>query len=495
MAPIPIDTRLLEVLQSTEKFTFNPKEGIDNPAMIVTDADSRPGVRLCVLKREEGESYGFHMRVERGQQGHIIGNVASGGIAARSGLQSGDRLLEVNSCYVDDVPHPEVARKIKLSGNQLCFLVLDGEEYEEALSQGQDLRGLARTRRGEGCTLPRLCHIAREPVSGLGLSFTPLEGEKGRFSVSLVKGGAAERAGVCQGDHLVWMNGAVVCDLTHAALTRMMKKCGDRITVLVIDSESEKHHLKERMPILPAVAVPHNLPYRARKRRLICGPKGYGLLLRLEETTSGRSFHVLREMDKGGPAAEAGISDGELLLEVNGEAVEALKHQEIVDRVRMSRKEVSLTTIAQQGLAFYTKLGLSPLLFCEDDANESSTSAAAGGSSKPRKCSLQKGPLGFGFNLGCVPHRPGTFISQVTSGGSGQRAGLLVGDVLMEVNGKNVEGKDLEDVIMLMKEGGRGLSLLVGDWTGSSDGKQADTAIKQIPCSEQEEDDYELSCL
>lgn len=79
---------------------------------------STPSPRLCVLKREEGESYGFHLRVEKGRQGHIIRNVVSGGVASRSGLQDGDRLLEVNNSYVDDVPHPEVRcahRIIKLT--------------------------------------------------------------------------------------------------------------------------------------------------------------------------------------------------------------------------------------------------------------------------------------------------------------------------------------------------------------------------------------------
>nr|XP_033494233.1 Na(+)/H(+) exchange regulatory cofactor NHE-RF3-like [Epinephelus lanceolatus] len=214
-------TGLVEIIGLTEKFTFNPKEGIDNPVMVITeDFVSTPSPRLCVLKREEGESYAFHLRVERGCQGHVIRNVVSGGIAACSGLKDGDRLLGVNNCYVDDVPHPEVAKMIKQSGHQLCLLVLDGEEYEQAMSRGQDLRGLAR---GKGCKPPRLCHITRDPVSGLGINFTPIEGGKGRFSVNLVKGGAAEKAGVCKGDHLVWMNGAAVSNLTHSALSRMVQ--------------------------------------------------------------------------------------------------------------------------------------------------------------------------------------------------------------------------------------------------------------------------------
>lgn len=57
----------------------------------------------------------------------------------------------------------------------------------------------------------------------------------------------------------------------------------------------------------------------------------------------------------------------------------------------------------------------------------------------------------------------------MTSGGSGQHVGLRVGDVVLEVNGQNVIDKYLEDVIMLMKEGGHFISLLVADKRDSSD--------------------------
>lgn len=121
-------------------------------------------------------------------------------------------------------------------------------------------------------------------------------------------------------------------------------------------------------------------------------------------------------MESGRPAERAGVKDGDLLLEVNGESVESLKHRGIVERVRQSGRKVSVTTISPQGLEFYTKvgvskvtkhtnspssierkknlmllnvaaeercvslvlqLGLSPLLFCEEDydeANETNSS-------------------------------------------------------------------------------------------------------------------------
>lgn len=40
--------------------------------------------------------------------------------------------------------------------------------------------------------------------------------------MNLISGGAAEKAGVRRGDHLVWMDGAAVSDLTHAALSLMV---------------------------------------------------------------------------------------------------------------------------------------------------------------------------------------------------------------------------------------------------------------------------------
>lgn len=65
-------------------------------------------------------------------------------------------------------------------------------------------------------------------------------------------------------------------------------------------------------------------------------------------------------------------------------------------------------------------------------------------------------------------------------GGPGQHAGLLVGDVMLEVNGQNVEEKYLEDVIMLVKEGGHFLSLLVIDKTGYNELKQTDSPTRDI---------------
>ncbi|KAK3508940.1 hypothetical protein QTP70_013759 [Hemibagrus guttatus] len=249
---------------------------------------SGPLPRVCVLKKEEGESFGFHLRLETGHPGHVIRQVELMGVAEKSGLRDGDRLLEVNEKFVDDVDHMEVTRLIRMSGPQLCLLLLSSDEYEQAVAQCWNLKELCKAKRGEDWNPPRLCHIVRNPVSGLGFSIHPVEGEKGKLSISVITGGPAEKAGLRKGDRLVWINGAMACELTHSAINKMMKKCSDHMTVLVIDSKSEKSYIRRKITILPGMADAQNMPYKPKRVLLKQGPDGYGFLLRVEKLSTGR---------------------------------------------------------------------------------------------------------------------------------------------------------------------------------------------------------------
>ncbi|XP_045559448.1 Na(+)/H(+) exchange regulatory cofactor NHE-RF3 isoform X1 [Salmo salar] len=468
------------------RFTFNPKEGIDNPALVISDdpePDPSPVPRLCQIKCKEGQSFGFNLRMERSCRGYVVRQVDPWSPAALSGLRDGDRVLEVNEDFVDNMEFPRVVQKIQACGLQLFLLVLKGEEYKEALAQGLDLQALTRAYRGETCSRPRLCHITRDPILGLGISIIPIEGQKGQYMLSTVSEGPATRAGVRSGDRLVWINGAMVSTLTHSAISKMVKKCSVHVTVLVIDRDSEASYIRRKLPILPIMAGSHNLPHRPTTMHLVQGSDGYGFLLRQERLTSGgRIANLLREVDVGSPAEEAGMQDGDLLLAVNGQPSESMEHEDIVRTVRKSGNQVSLTTISIHGRDFYTQLGLSPLLFHEDSLPEgermrktqSPCTEIQDGLSKnehgslpcPRLCVLEREESGFGFNLGCVQHEPGTFIGQVVVKGSGHRAGLWEGDVVVEVNGQNVENEYFEDVVMLIKKSEMSLKLLVVERSG-----------------------------
>ncbi|XP_043115549.1 Na(+)/H(+) exchange regulatory cofactor NHE-RF3 [Puntigrus tetrazona] len=478
-----------------KKFTFNPKEGIDNPALVISD-DTEPDVhpRICVLKREEGQGFGFYLSKDGGSRGHVVRQVEPWSSAERGGLKKGDRILEVNEDFVDDKEHSTVVLKVQASGLKLYLLALSAQDYEFAVSEGRDLMSLASAYRPiEGCSRPRLCYITKDPGRGLGLNIIPIEGERGRYRLSPVTDGPAEKAGVQNGDRLIWINGAMISTLSYAALSKMVKKCEDHVTVLVIDSRSEACYNRMGLPIIPAFAKTHNLPHRPKTLHLTQGPQGYGFLLRQEKLRSGRIAHVLREIDPCSPAETVGMEEGELVLAVNGEQVEDAEHEGIVSKIRQSGQQVTLTTISILGRDYYTQLGISPLLFYEDHIPKREqfpdppSSHQEGHQNPPqsRLCVLHKEAAGYGFNLGCVQNKPGAYIGQVMTGSAGERAGLFEGDVVVEVNGQNVEEECFDEVVRLIKEGGTPLSLLVMERLGYE--KRRNT---RQPVPEASQDDF-----
>ncbi|XP_034404965.1 Na(+)/H(+) exchange regulatory cofactor NHE-RF3-like [Cyclopterus lumpus] len=374
------------------RFTFNPKEGIDNPALVVGD-DPEPqglGPRLCHLKRLEGQTFGFVLwsvqggRVDwdledwglgdrglgdrgLGDRGLEVRDVEPWSPAQRGGLRDQDRVLEVNEEFVHNVDLRRVVRRIQSCGLHLVLLVLRRDQYEEVVSMGLDLQALARSSKGAGWSRPRLCHVGRHPELGLGMTVAPLQGPRGRFTVDTVAGGAAEEAGVLSGDRLIWIDGVPASALTQSTLNRTVKRGVASVTVLVIDGEGESCSARRRTPVLPAAAQCRGLPHAARTMRLVKGRDGYGFLLRQEKlAASKRTVHVLREVDEGSPAEAMGMRDGDLLLAVNGAPVEALEHDHIVQEIRRSGDRVSLTSMSMSGRDFYRQLDISPLLFHEE---------------------------------------------------------------------------------------------------------------------------------
>ncbi|XP_077466984.1 Na(+)/H(+) exchange regulatory cofactor NHE-RF4-like isoform X7 [Stigmatopora argus] len=280
----------------TMGFTFNPKEGIDNPALVITDyleTDQNTQPKLHHLRRVEGENFGFSLQKNSHEQGLEITIVNPCSSAEHSGLKEGDRVLEVNEEDVVNMDFLKVARKIQSCGANLFLLVLKRGDYEKAVCTGMDLQTLAIASKGGPCSRPRLCHIHWHEHYGLGMTLISSEaGLKGHHILSVWAGGPAEKAGVTSGDRLVWMNGANTSGLSHVSINRSLKKSADSVTILVIDGESESHYIRRRMPILPVLAGHCHLPFSAKTMHLVKGPDGYGFLLRQEKFPHTRQTDI-----------------------------------------------------------------------------------------------------------------------------------------------------------------------------------------------------------
>ncbi|XP_014305048.1 Na(+)/H(+) exchange regulatory cofactor NHE-RF1 isoform X1 [Myotis lucifugus] len=88
---------------------------------------------------------------------------------------------------------------------------------------------------------------------------------------------------------------------------------------------------------------------------------------------------------------------------------------------------------------------------------------AAAGAPLPRLCCLEKGPNGYGFHLHGEKGKVGQFIRLVEPGSPAEKAGLLAGDRLVEVNGENVEKETHQQVVSRIRASLNAVRLLVVD--------------------------------
>lgn len=88
---------------------------------------------------------------------------------------------------------------------------------------------------------------------------------------------------------------------------------------------------------------------------------------------------------------------------------------------------------------------------------------AVAGEPLPRLCSLEKGPNGYGFHLHGEKGKMGQFIRLVEPDSPAEKAGLLAGDRLVEVNGENVEKETHQQVVSRIRAALNAVRLLVVD--------------------------------
>ncbi|XP_071432339.1 Na(+)/H(+) exchange regulatory cofactor NHE-RF4 isoform X3 [Pithys albifrons albifrons] len=380
------------------KFEFNPKDGIDNPALTLTedtDAEGMGEPRFYLLSKSSTESFGFCLHEELCCQGHVVRQLELGGVAQRRGLQDGDRLLQVNGHFVDHMDHQrgslpgscQVVQRIKASGNQVLLAVLDGDSYEAAKSLGRDLSQML-----PGDIRPRLCHVMRDK-SGFGFSVSGPEGTRGTFQLSVRQDGPADRAGVPAGSWLLELNGDSVRSYSHTQLTKKLKQSGNKVTLLVASSAVEEFYRLRGLQVTAALADPSWLPFKARELHIVKGPAGYGFLLKEDDCSSGGIGQFLWEVDVGLPAEQAGMKEGDRVLAVNGESIQGLDHEQTVQRIRAHEDRVTLVVIDPAGDEFYHSIGLSPLQFLED-SDPASGSCTPSLSGSPALSHVEVGPKG-----------------------------------------------------------------------------------------------------
>ncbi|KAJ6662734.1 hypothetical protein lerEdw1_011374 [Lerista edwardsae] len=387
--------------------------------------------RECKLIKKESESFGFCLRLEKFKTGHLIRNVEKGSPAAKAGLRDGDRILRVNGVFVDKEDHGQVAELVRKSENSVVFLVLDENSYENAQKEGVSFEQLGKKVLAQNqpehpprgspngtpglIPQPQFCYLVKKGNS-YGFSLKSTEGQKGLFIIDLSPRGPAAKAGVRPNDRLIEVNGENVENDTHEEVVEKVRRSGDRVMFLLSSTETDQYYSRHKMQLKREMATLKFLPHKPRILELKKGKNGYGFYLRKEQNSKG---HLIKDIDSGSPAAKGGLKDNDVLVAVNGDPVEALDHNAVVEKIRMCGEKTTLTVVDEETDTMYKMARLSPCLYhhaarvqpiraaevvmhCPEEEHQ-----------KPRLSKLIKGPNGFGFHLNAIQDVPGPFIKEV----------------------------------------------------------------------------------
>nr|XP_020042548.1 Na(+)/H(+) exchange regulatory cofactor NHE-RF3 isoform X2 [Castor canadensis] len=368
--------------------------------------------RECRLSKQDGQTYGFYLRIEKDTDGHLIRVIEKGSPAEKAGLLDGDRVLRINGVFVDKEEHMQVVDLVRKSGNSVSLLVLDGDSYEKAIKTQVDLKELGQIQKEldlngkktdsvmnggvETWTQPRICYLVKEGNS-YGFSLKTVQGQ---IIKDIDSGSPAEVAGLKKNDLLVAVNGESVETLDHDSVVEMIRKGGDRTSLLVVDKETDNvYRLAHFSPFLyyqsqelpngsvkeaPATtcvplepsspATTEEVDHKPKLCRLVKGESGYGFHLNAIRDLLG-SF--VKEVQKGGPADEAGLQDEDIIIEVNGENVLDESYEKVVDRIQSSGNNVTLLVCGKEAYDYFqtkkipiTSSMADPLDACPDSKEE-----------------------------------------------------------------------------------------------------------------------------
>ncbi|KAM4561213.1 Na(+)/H(+) exchange regulatory cofactor NHE-RF3 [Fundulus diaphanus] len=435
--------------------------------------------RVISLTKSPGQTFGFYLRVEKNEEGHLIRCLEMGGPAELSGMRDGDRILRVNGTFVDGLPHSEVVELVRNGGASVTFHILDESSYKQAKSLGVNLSDPQSTPVANGAAKetpkPKLCYLVKSS-SGFGFSLRSVRGEQGLFMTEVLPGGVADNAGVRNEDRLLEVNGENIENSTHDEVVEKIKLGGKSIMFLLVDKETDRLYCNKKAKIgawSPTVKFLSQQPHFINMTK---GSDGYGFLLREEPNQSG---HFVKDIDKGSPAEKAGLREMDRVVAVNGKEVDSCGHDQVVDRIRQCSNKCCLLVVDKDTDQMYKQGKVSPMLFWEEMKDSNSPPSYTEALSlpapvqpstsvkdreeelKPKLCRMEKTSAGYGFHLNGVEGVHGQYIAEVVKGGAADVAGLENEDIVIEVNGENVEQSTHAEAVEMIRKSGNSLEMLV----------------------------------
>ncbi|XP_034431200.1 Na(+)/H(+) exchange regulatory cofactor NHE-RF3 isoform X2 [Hippoglossus hippoglossus] len=434
--------------------------------------------KVISLTKRPGQTFGFYLRLEHGEEGHLVRCLEMGGPAELAGMKDGDRVIRVNGTFTDALSHSVVVDLVRNSGASCTFHILDEASFKQAKAEGVNLSKPQSTSVANGVAKRapnlKLCYLLKSS-SEYGFSLRTVKSEPGLFMTEVTPGSVADRAGVKANDRLLEVNGETMEDSTHNQAVDKIRLAGASIMFLLADEETDRYYQSKHMKMEACLATTKYLPHKPRIIDMTKGPDGYGFILREEPNQTG---HFIKDIERGSPAERSALKDMDRLVAVDGEEMDSCTHQQVVDKIMQSGKDCCLLVVDKDTDQMYGQGRVSPMLFWEEMKGSNSPPSYTEAINlpatvqqasqvqvreeelKPKLCKMERTSAEYGFHLKGIQGVHGQCL-EVEKGGAADRAGLDDGDVVVEVNGVNVEQSTHEEVVEIIHDSGSSLEMLV----------------------------------
>ncbi|KGL79296.1 Na(+)/H(+) exchange regulatory cofactor NHE-RF3, partial [Tinamus guttatus] len=316
---------------------------------------------------------------------------------------------------------------------------------------------------------PRECKVTKKPEKSYGFYLRIEKDTAGHLIRNVEKDSPAEKAGLKDGDRVLRVNGVFVDKEEHAQVVEIIKKSGNSVVFFVLDEDSYQKARKEGVNLeelgqkvsteqqqeqqAPPLKANGALPAAPQPRLcyLVKESSGYGFSLK---TTEGQKGLFIVEISSQGAAAKAGVKNNDRLIEINGKNVENNKHEEVVEKVKSSGNHIMFLLSDEETDQYYRS---QKMVLSKESASLKLLPL------KPRLIELPKGTNGYGFYLQMEQNTGDHIIKDVDSGSAAAKAGLKDKDILVAVNGEQVEALDHGQVVEKIKQSEEKITLLVVD--------------------------------
>eukprot|EP00039_Didymoeca_costata_P030432 m.29505 g.29505 ORF g.29505 m.29505 type:complete len:1175 (+) comp8109_c0_seq2:281-3805(+) len=273
------------------------------------------------------------------------------GPCAEAGIEVGDMFLELNGKNVFNLPHKDIVSIFQTAGDEIPFAVTQNVQVHRPSFTDTPDESLVNLKL-------ETFQIHREGEAGLGVALLSSKTKPGVVIQAVVPSGPFGRAGVRAGHMFVEIDGLNVRNVSHSDVVEVLRSSGPVIQVVMVQSGDvpgnqslERNNPPQPPPPADEIEKPTanitssrvgGLELRRHEVERI-PKKGLGLELHSKKKLIGVRIRLI---EKDGPMELAGLSVGDVFVQVDGKPVLNATHKDVVNAFKEAPASFSVVVVS-----------------------------------------------------------------------------------------------------------------------------------------------------